>query len=645
MLASIALAAVASASTVATSRGDQPMRVYAPAATGERTPGKPVVLIVSGEGGWRAFDDQLASWLASAGYWVGGMDCLKYFWKPQDDRGALAADVTRFADALKRVSSSPAETRVVLAGFSFGADLAPWIAGAENRDPRIAALVLIGPDLTGSLEARVIEILGFATTAHTFDTSKALDDVRSIPVLFVHGGKDEGSAAPALAAAFTGRKTLSVVPGATHHFAGHEDELKRAVVDGLRRVLSAMTQEPVDDEATGPAPRAVPRVLPALRAAWPWLLLAVVAVVGWKELREVDFLRVRDLLRVTDTAIVALLIATTAANLALGGFYDVAALGDPALPPPRRSAGASASSRSRGATSSTIGPLAGPALRLWLYGPMGVSAGRARRALLTILAAFTAGLCVWCAAVFVPLPEPLGGPGTRTALAVVAAAALAYGVSQVGRLWRGEAAARRRRTAMTLAAVGIVDWLLAWVVFHLAVASQVQDVAPGASMRIFFVGQLVGLLSLRARRLRLGRPVVGSPAGAADRAPRPHRRGSPPLSRGVLRAAVPLRQPRARGAVRVGRAPHRGRRAHRTCVLRLLLRCGPSRLRRIAVPERPLAHLAGNRPPRPRRDLPRRVDPARVHPHSHLTRVGAGLPVEPSPLRRAVPRRRARRRS
>ena len=238
MLASLTLVLAAATSTVATSRGDQPLAVYAPSPGVASQAGKPLVLVLSGEGGWRAFDDQLATWLSHAGYWVGGFDSLKYFWKPQDDRAALAADVTRYDEALVRASGAAADARIVLAGFSFGADLAPFIAGAKGRDPRIAALILIGPDLTGSLEARVIEILGFSPRGHTFDTARALADARSVPVLFIHGGKDEDSSAPSLFASFTGRKMLTVVPDASHHFAGHETELKRALIDGLRQVLS-----------------------------------------------------------------------------------------------------------------------------------------------------------------------------------------------------------------------------------------------------------------------------------------------------------------------------------------------------------------------------------------------------------------------
>lgn len=257
-----------------------------------------------------------------------------------------------------------------------------------------------------------------------------------------------------------------------------------------------MPERPEEDDAA-PAPHAIPRVLPALRAVWPWLLLAVVAGVGWRELRQVDLVQVRGLLRVTNTAVVALLLAATAANLALAGFYDVVALSDSRLPPSatrRWSVGVIAFAWSNFLT---IGPLAGPALRLWLYGPLGVPPARSRRALVTILATFSTALCVWCAAVLVPLPKLLQGPAGRIALALGSGAALAYAASRLRRLWGGHAVVPSpRKTAMALAAIGIVDWLLAWVVFHLAIGSQVDGVGAGASMRIFFVGQLVGLLSL-----------------------------------------------------------------------------------------------------------------------------------------------------
>jgi len=237
MLAGALLAAATLSSAVATSRGDQPFIVYPPQHREAAPRSTTVVLVVSGEGGWRAFDDKISGWLAEGGYWVGGVDSMKYFWKPQDDRAALAADIRLFGDALAKAAGLKDEVRIVLAGYSFGADLAPWIAGAKERDPRLRALVMIGPDSQGSLEFRVSEMLGFAQKEHVFETARALVEAKPLPVLFIHGGKDEKSDAPALAAAFDGRKEVIVVPGATHHFAGREDELKAALLNGLARLL------------------------------------------------------------------------------------------------------------------------------------------------------------------------------------------------------------------------------------------------------------------------------------------------------------------------------------------------------------------------------------------------------------------------
>jgi type IV secretory pathway VirJ component len=231
-------AAAASHLVVATSRGDQSLTIYAPAPSAAPARAGVVVLVLSGEGGWRAFDEQLARWLADDGYWVGGFDCLHYFWKAQDDRVALAVDVRKVVDALAGAAGSTASPRVIFAGYSFGADLAPWIAGAPPRDPRIAGLVMIGPDRRGSLEFRITELMGMTPKNHLFDTASALADAKAIPVLFVHGAADDSSDAPALAAGFAGRKELAVIPSATHHFAGHEAELRRAIVESIPRLLA-----------------------------------------------------------------------------------------------------------------------------------------------------------------------------------------------------------------------------------------------------------------------------------------------------------------------------------------------------------------------------------------------------------------------
>jgi phosphatidylglycerol lysyltransferase len=240
---------------------------------------------------------------------------------------------------------------------------------------------------------------------------------------------------------------------------------------------------------------AVRRVLPLLRIAWPWLLLATIAALGWGELKQIDLVAVRRILRATDTSLVLALLAVTAANLAVAGLYDVAGLGPRTLPPTPSARWAVGIASFAWSNFLTVGPLAGPALRLWLYRPLEVGAARARHGLAVILASFTLGLGVWCLAVWLPLPEALERPGLRAGLAVALGLAVAA-------LWHSGIVPRTRppdadlRTSpFALLSIAVVDWLLAWAVFHLAVEGTHGDVPAGFSLRVFFTGQLVGLAS------------------------------------------------------------------------------------------------------------------------------------------------------
>jgi type IV secretory pathway VirJ component len=199
----------------------------------------PLVLLISGEGGWRKFDDLLGGYFSDAGYWVGGIDSMKYFWHAQDDRTALAADVRAYARALARAAGRPEDSPLILAGFSFGADLAPWIAGAGGWKGQIAGLVMLGPDEVGSLQFRILEIFGVDEKDHVFPVAAALESSAGIPTLFLHGGDDPHSAAPVLAAKTAEPKKILVVAGGDHHFSGREELLRTTLAKGMEWLLSA----------------------------------------------------------------------------------------------------------------------------------------------------------------------------------------------------------------------------------------------------------------------------------------------------------------------------------------------------------------------------------------------------------------------
>jgi phosphatidylglycerol lysyltransferase len=233
-----------------------------------------------------------------------------------------------------------------------------------------------------------------------------------------------------------------------------------------------------------------------LRPLWPWLVVALVAWVGWSEVRKVDLVQVKLLLETTPTSLTLLLLVFTGLNLALAGLYDATALGSLQRPPrfaARWSVGVVTFAWSNFLT---LGPLAGPALRLWLYRPLGVEGKRSRSALSAILAAFTLGLLGWCAVVLVPLPAAAPQLAVRLLLGASAIAITAWLLRVLPRLpilpksfrqWEGN--------ALALATVAAVDWALAWAVFHLALFGLHGAIDADTSLRSFFIGQLVGLAS------------------------------------------------------------------------------------------------------------------------------------------------------
>lgn len=233
-----------------------------------------------------------------------------------------------------------------------------------------------------------------------------------------------------------------------------------------------------------------------LAGLWPWLVVAALTWLGWHEVRKIDVSAVREILRSTDSGVLLTLLIVSAINLAVFGLYDVAALGPASRPPARGARWAVGVVSFAWSNFLTVGPLAGPALRLWLYRPLGVERQRARAALTAILTSFSLALVVWCGAASIPLPGPLDSGFARIALAIPAMGLVAAALRWIPR-WRLAPPSVREWEGkpLALAAVSGFDWLVAWVVFHLALSGLHGGIKVGHSLQAFFLGQLIGLVS------------------------------------------------------------------------------------------------------------------------------------------------------
>ncbi len=266
---------------------------------------------------------------------------------------------------------------------------------------------------------------------------------------------------------------------------------------------------PETDEAPAgqPAPGRVSAILARLEtlALWlighatpflPVLVIAVVVAASWEPLRQIHPREVRTAWQVLDSSWLALAALATGANIAVMGLYDVLAF---------------AHTRSRwserwryGAVAFawsnflTLGPLAGPAIRFWLYRPAVDRSADLEGGVVNIASAFTSGLAGWTvAALIVPHAVEVEWAILLAAVAFVLTFAFAVAARFViAHIERFAASAAAGTGPLGLAAIGWLDWLLASLAFVACIRSADAGVAVIEAIRTFFLGQVIGLASL-----------------------------------------------------------------------------------------------------------------------------------------------------
>lgn len=170
-------------------------------------------LLLTGDGGWAGLDQELAARLAASGVPTVGLNSLKYFWSERTPE-ATARDVARL---LRHYLAAWHKQRVLLIGYSFGADVLPFVV---NRLPpelreRVASVSLLGIDSNASFEVRIADWVGSDSAAGP-PTRPEVAALTHVPVLCIYGEGESDSICPGLPAAGIAREQI----GKGHHFSG-----------------------------------------------------------------------------------------------------------------------------------------------------------------------------------------------------------------------------------------------------------------------------------------------------------------------------------------------------------------------------------------------------------------------------------------
>jgi type IV secretory pathway VirJ component len=194
--------------------------------------GSRIAVLLTGDGGWRASDRELAEALAARGIPTVGWSSLRYFLRgrsPEEGAADLEAVLRHYLAAWH------ADQAVVI-GYSFGADVVPFFVNRlpeELRD-RIPLVALVGPDRRADFRLTLADFLG-RDGRDARPVLPEIEKLRGKPVLCSYGEEETASLcaelAPELARALPR-------PGG-HRLASRGKIVARHILETLERADAA----------------------------------------------------------------------------------------------------------------------------------------------------------------------------------------------------------------------------------------------------------------------------------------------------------------------------------------------------------------------------------------------------------------------
>jgi type IV secretory pathway VirJ component len=149
----------------------------------------------TGDGGWGVTDNGVAHSLAAKGIGVAGVNSLKYFWTKKTPESS-AQDLERI---IAHYSVAWKTRRVILIGYSFGADVMPFMINRLKPETRskIAEVILISPGHQADFAFHVGSWIG-AVGKNSLQVLPELEKLRGMKILCFYGTDDDDSLGPDL---------------------------------------------------------------------------------------------------------------------------------------------------------------------------------------------------------------------------------------------------------------------------------------------------------------------------------------------------------------------------------------------------------------------------------------------------------------
>ncbi len=208
------------------SGSDLPLiEVPADIVTGQPANTDSLVVLLTGDGGWAAIDKSIAKILAAKGIPTVALDSLSYFWKartPEETAKDIENTITQYLNKWNR-------KRVILIGYSFGADVLPFVANnlTTETQQKVSLVALLGMGKTAAFEFRLSSWMNADKNPNRLPIIPELRKMKWAKSVCIYGVDDD--AANCLPTAELGVGIISM--SGDHHFDEKYDELVQHILD------------------------------------------------------------------------------------------------------------------------------------------------------------------------------------------------------------------------------------------------------------------------------------------------------------------------------------------------------------------------------------------------------------------------------
>ena len=192
--------------------------------------GKPLAIIITGDGGWAGIDREIGKELRSEGVNVVGLDSLQYFWHRKTPRQA-ANDLGRI---LAWYDNKWSPSHIIIIGYSRGADVAPFMVNGlpASQRARISSVALLGVGIRASLQFHLTDWIRNNENEKDSYPIKPEVDRMTVPRILCFYGEDEKT--DSLCPQLDSRKVTVIQTRGGHHFGGNYKLLARQIMEARK---------------------------------------------------------------------------------------------------------------------------------------------------------------------------------------------------------------------------------------------------------------------------------------------------------------------------------------------------------------------------------------------------------------------------